>query len=244
MEKVTGKKVRYFVVQSNAVQIQAMRSGRLHVAAFNPGSIPLAVNCAGHMPFTTYANKDGEFGYEMEIITYPGSGIDKVEDIRSRKLAFTSSTSNSGFKAPSAILKAEFDMIAGRDFEPVFTGKHSNSIVGVANKDYEVAATGNPVIERMIKRGAIKADDFVSIYKSQTFPTAGFGYAHNLHPDLAQKVREAFSSFEWDKPDGSPTSVKALLNRGESQFVPITYKEHWAVIRTIDKANGVSYDCK
>src|SRR5215475_14803035 len=35
MEKVTGKRVVFFPVQSNAAEIEAMRSGRLHVAGFN-----------------------------------------------------------------------------------------------------------------------------------------------------------------------------------------------------------------
>ena len=107
MENVTGKKVQFFPVQSNAAQIEAMRAGRLHIAGFNTGSNPLAVACAGFRPFTIMAALDGSFGYEMEIITYPGSGIEKVEDIKGKSLAFTSETSNSGFKAPSAILKAE-----------------------------------------------------------------------------------------------------------------------------------------
>src|SRR5690349_23665624 len=47
MEKVTGKKVQFFPVQSNAAQLEAMRAGRLHVSGFNTGSNPLAVNCAG-----------------------------------------------------------------------------------------------------------------------------------------------------------------------------------------------------
>jgi phosphonate transport system substrate-binding protein len=79
---VTGKTMVFFPVQSNAAQIEAMRSGRLHISGFNTGSNPLAVNCAGFRPFTIMASKDGGFGYEMEIITYPGSGIEKVEDIK------------------------------------------------------------------------------------------------------------------------------------------------------------------
>ena len=35
MEEVTGKDVLFFPVQSNAAQIEAMRSGRLHIAGFN-----------------------------------------------------------------------------------------------------------------------------------------------------------------------------------------------------------------
>jgi phosphonate transport system substrate-binding protein len=137
-------------------------------------------------------------------------------------------------------------MIPERDYEPVFSGKHDNSIVGVANKDYEAASIANVIMFEMISRNVIKAEDVVSIYKSQTFPITAHGYVSNLHPDLAQKVREAYSSFEWAKPDGSPTSVKALYEKlgNFNKFQPISYKEHWAVIRMIDKANGVSYDCK
>ncbi len=245
MEKVTGKKVQFFPVQSNAAEIEAMRSGRLHIAGFNTGSNPLAVNCAGFVPFTIMASLDGSFGYEMEILTFPGSGIEKVEDIKGKTLAFTSPTSNSGFKAPSALLKAEFDMIPDRDFQTTFSGKHDNSILGVANKDYPAASIANSVKTRMIKRDVIKADQVKVIYKSQTFPTTGFGHAYNLKPDLAAKVREGFSTFPWDKPDGSPSSLKVEFSKSnEGQFIPITYKEHWNVIRTIDAANGVSYSCK
>ena len=142
------------------------------------------------------ASLDGNFGYEMEILTYPGSGIEAVEDIKGGQLAFTSPTSNSGFKAPSAILAADFDMIADRDFEPVYSGKHDNSILGVANKDYPAASIANSVLSRMVSRGVIEADQVISIYKSQTFPTTGFGTAHNLTPDLQASIRDAFFSFE------------------------------------------------
>ena len=240
LEKETGKKVLFFPVQNNAAQIEAMRSGRLHIAGFNTGSNPLAVNCAGFRPFTIMASKDGSFGYEMEIITYPGSGIEKVEDIKGKQLAFTSPTSNSGFKAPSAILKGDFDMLPDRDFEPVFSGKHDNSILGVANKDYPAASIANSVKFRMISRDVIKEDDVVTIYKSQTFPTTGFGVVYNLKPELQEKIRNAFFNFEWEG-----TTLQAEFEKSnEGQFLEMTYKEFWDVIRKIDTANGVSYACK
>ena len=240
MEEVTGKEVIFFPVQSNAAQIEAMRSGRLHIAGFNTGSNPLAVNCAGFNPFTIMASLDGNFGYEMEILTYPGSGIERVEDIKGGTLAFTSPTSNSGFKAPSAILKGDFDMIPDRDFTPAFSGKHDNSILGVANHDYPAASIANSVLSRMVSRGVIKAEDVISIYKSQTFPTTGFGVAHNLDPELAANIRKAFFTFDWE---GS--SLQAEFEKSnEGQFLEMTYQEFWDVIRKIDTANGVSYACE
>lgn len=237
MEDVTGKKVQFFPVQSNAAQIEAMRAGRLHVAGFNTGSNPLAVACAGFRPFTMMAAEDGSFGYEMEIISYPGSGINSPKDIKGNKLAFTSQTSNSGFKAPSAILKADFDLIPDRDFEPVFSGKHDNSVLGVANKDYKAAAVANSVMNRMIDRDVVKASQINSIYKSQTFPTTGYGVAYNLKPELQEKIKEAFFSFQWEG------SQLANEFQNEGQFLPISFKDHWDVIRKIDTANGVTYSC-
>ncbi len=240
LEAETGKDVVFFPVQSNAAQIEAMRSGRLHIAGFNTGSNPLAVNCAGFRPFTIMASLDGNFGYEMEIITYPGSGIEKVEDIKGKQLAFTSPTSNSGFKAPSAILKGDFDLLPERDFEPVFSGKHDNSILGVANKDYMAASIANSVKSRMISREVIKEDDVITIYKSQTFPTTGFGVVYNLNPELQDKIRNAFFSFEWEG-----TTLEAEFSKSnEGQFLEMTYQEFWEVIRKIDAANGVSYACE
>jgi phosphonate transport system substrate-binding protein len=240
MEKVTGKKIQFFPVQSNAAQIEAMRAGRLHIAGFNTGSNPIAVACAGFKPFATMASADDSFGYEMEIITYPGSGIEKVQDLKGNKLAFTQETSNSGYKAPSAILKAEYGLEARKDFEPVFSGKHDNSILGVANRDYPAAAVANSVMQRMIARGVVKADQIKSIYKSQTFPTTGYGVVYNLKPELQEKIKQAFFSFPWK---GSALAEE-FGKSGEAKFVPITFKKDWEIIRKIDAATNVSYDCK
>ena len=73
LEKATGKKTQFFAVQSNAAQVEAMRAGRLHIAGVASGSNPIAVNCAGFVPFATMTSHQGEFGYEMEIITHADS---------------------------------------------------------------------------------------------------------------------------------------------------------------------------
>jgi phosphonate transport system substrate-binding protein len=238
MEKVTGKKVVFFPVQSNAAQLEAMRSGRLHVAGVNAGGNALAVNCAGLVPFAMMASKDNSFGYEMEIIVPADSAIKKPEDLKGHKLGFSDATSNSGYKAPSAILKADFNLEAKRDYEPAFSGKHDNTILGVVNKDYEAGAVANSVLNRMIERKVFDPAKIRSIYKSQTFPTSGYGYAHNLDPKLVEKIKQAFFTFPWE---GS--TLQAEFKK-EGKFVPIDYKKDWAVLRKIDQATGVQYTCK
>ncbi len=239
MEKVTGKKVVFFSVQSNAAQLEAMRSGRLHIAGFNTGSNPIAVSCAGFVPFATMADKGKIVGYEMEIIVPADSDIKTPADIKGRSMAFTSPTSNSGFKAPSALLKTEFGIEPDKDFKAAFSGKHDNSILGVANKDYEAASIANSVLFRMLERGVVKQDQIRTIYRSQTFPTTGYGLAHNLHPELVAKIEQAFFTFDW-----KGTTLEEEFGRQADGFVRIVHKFDWDVIRKIDTTNGVSYDCK
>lgn len=239
LSETTGKRVQFFPVQSNAAQQEALRAGRLHVAGFNTGGVPVAVNCGGFRPFTIMASEDGSYGYEMEIITYPGSGIEQMEDLASRQLAFTSPTSNSGFRAPSALLRSEYGLEADEDFETAFSGSHDNSILGVVNKDYDAAAIANSVAHRMLARGVVEEGDYEIIYTSETFPTTAYGTAHNLHPELQEAIQQAFFSYDWEG-----TALESeFANSGESQFIPITYEEHWSVIRTIAEANNVTYDC-
>ena len=238
MSNVTGKKVKFFPVQSYAAQYEAMRSGRLHVAGVNTGGNPVAVSCAGLVPFAMMASKDGSYGYEMEIIVPANSAIGSPKDIKGKTLTFTSPTSNSGNKAPSALLKSEFGLVKDKDFKTNFSGKHDNSIMGIANNDYVVAPVANSVLKRMIDRKKVDPAKIRTIYKSQTFPTTGYGHAHNLHPEVAAKVKQAFFTFPWEGSDLQKEFKK------EGRFVGIHHKSDWAVIRKIDSANGVSYTCK
>jgi ABC-type phosphate/phosphonate transport system, periplasmic component len=110
--------------------------------------------------------------------------------------------------------------------------------MGVANKDYDAASIANEVMKRMVERKVVDPAKIRSIYKSETFPTTGYGYAYNLDPKLVEKIKDAFFSFPWE---GS--ALKAEF-KAEDRFIPITYKKDWSVIRKIDAATGVKYTCK
>lgn len=234
LAETTGKSVVFFPVQSNAAQLEAMRAGRLHVTGFNTGSVPLAVNICGFVPFAMMAFEDGDFGYEMEILVPESSPVQEMPELSGKAIAFTSPTSNSGYKAPVALLRDEFGMEAGVDYEFRFSGKHDNSILGVVNGDYDAAAVANVVLRQMLEREVVNPAHYRSIYRSATFPTTAYGYAYNLHPDLKEKIREAFFTFDW-------TDSGLAREFAEEQFIPVTYKEHWEVIRQIDRAQGVTY---
>ena len=63
----TGKKMVYFPVQSNAAQVEAMRSGRLHISGFSTGVVGFAVNLAGAIPFAMIGSEKGAGGIGVAL---------------------------------------------------------------------------------------------------------------------------------------------------------------------------------
>ncbi len=230
LEKITGKNVVFFPFQTNTAQLEAMRSGKLHIAGFNTGTVPLAVNSAGFHPIAVMGNSDSSFGYQMEIITFANSNIKRIEDIKNETLVLTSPSSNSGSKTPLSLLKNNYGLSPEKDFKIKYSGRHSNSILGIVKKQYKVAAIASSVRKRMIKRGEIRKEDIRIIYQSETFPTTGYGYVYNLKPALAKKVEEAFLTFQWIKKDGQATSLKKGFYTHD-KFISIDYKKTWKKVR-------------
>ncbi len=235
LSKKTGKKVKWYGAESYAAQVEAMRSGRLHVAGISTGPTVFGVNLAGYVPISIMCKGDGTFGYKLQLITHSKSDIRKVTDLKGRKVAHVTPSSNSGNQAPRALFK-NLGVVPDKDYKVIYSGKHDNSIMGVANRDYDAAPIASSVLNRMINKGVVKRDDLRIIWESQSFPTTSYGYAHNLRPDLAKKVVDAFLSFDW-----KGTELSKEFGKQADKFCPITFKEQWRPIRLIQKENNVVY---
>jgi phosphonate transport system substrate-binding protein len=235
LAKKTGKKVKWYGAESYAAQVEAMRSGRLHVAGISTGPTVFGVNLAGYVPVAIMGKADGRFGYRLQLITHKDSDIKKVSDMKGRKIAHVTPSSNSGNQAPRALFKS-MGVVPDKDYKVNYSGKHDNSIMGVANKDYDAAPVASSVLDRMHDKGVVNKKDLRVIWQSRLFPTTSYGFAHNLKPDLQKKITDAFLSFDW-----TGTALKKEFGKKSDKFIPITFKEHWADIRTIQETNGVKY---
>lgn len=234
LEKVTGRDVQFFAVQSNSAEVEAMRSGRLHIAGFSTGPTPFAVNLAGAVPFAIMGSEDGRFGYTLQVYTRKDSGINSMADLKGKRVAHTSPTSNSGNLAPRALFPDQ-GIVPDEDYEVLYSGSHDQSMLGVVAGDYDAAPVASEVVERMAARGLYDPDEVKIIYESKPFPTTSYTYAHNLKPELVEKIKEAFFTFNLE---GTALGEEF---EGVSKFIPIEYKRDWEVIRQIQKANGVEY---
>jgi len=230
----TGKRVIYYPVQSNTAEIEAMRSGRLHVAGFSTGPTGFAVNLAGAVPFAAKGTEQGPQGYHLISLVKAGSPYQKLSDLKGKRVAHTAPSSNSGHLAPLVLYPPE-GLKPNEDYRPLMSGGHDKSALGVLSGDYDMAGVASDVFERMVTRGTVKLADYRIIYKSPIFPTSSFAHAHDLKPDLAKKLTDCFFAFRF------PEAMQKEFN-GDDRFFPITYRETWKVVREIAEGSGTPYN--
>ena len=234
LEAKTGKKVIYYSVHSNSAEVEAMRSGRLHIAGFSTGPTCFAVNLAGYVPIAVKGYEKEFQGYRLIVVTKADSPVNSLADLKGKKVAHSAPSSNSGHLAPLALFPRE-GVTPGKDYQIVFSGKHDQSVLGVGYGDYDAACVASDVFKRMADAGRIKAEEYKIIWQSSIFPTSSFGLAHDLHPDLAQQIKDAFFEYRF-----TPEMQKTF--GGADRFFPITYKDDWAMIALIAKAAGDTFD--
>jgi len=234
LSQAVGRPVEYVPFRSPEDELRALQEGALHVAGINTGNIPTAVNQCGFVPICGLATEKGMASYKMLIIVPADSPIQKLHDLAGRELALTEPGSNSGFKSPLVLLDRDNNLKPGRDFQIRYSGGHDASIEGIANKTFQAAAVASDILTRAMSEEPprIRKEQFRTIYESENFPTAGFGYVWNLSPELAAKVKDAFFKFEW-----KGTGVeKEFAGSQQTKFVPVNFKDDFALVRRIDDA--------
>lgn len=233
LSECVDRKVVFYQVQSNAAEIEAMRSNRLHVGGFSTGPTNFAVNLAGAVPFAVKGTADGFQGYNLILIVKKDSPFQKLTDLKGKKVAHTSPSSNSGNMAPIALFPDE-GLVPGKDYKFLYSGKHDQSIMGVNSGDYDAAAVASDVFHRMAERGQVNEDDFRILYTSEKFPTSSFSYAYDLEPKFRDQMLKCFYDYRF------PAEMKEAFD-GADRFYPVTYKKDWAIVRNVAKAGGESF---
>lgn len=223
LESCLQRRVLYYPLQSSEAEIEAMRRGHLHVSGFAAGTTIAAVNRAGAIPFAGRGNKNGLINTKMIVIVRADSPYYKLSDLKDRRIAHVSNTSNSGHLAAMKDFPKK-GLIPNQDYQPLFSGKHDRSIVGIQSGDYDAAVIASEVLERMSNRKMMDISRFRIIYESEAQPTSAFSYVYNLAPELQEKLKSCFYSYSF-----SDNMRKAFYK--SDRFLPLDYENNWSSAR-------------
>lgn len=225
----TGREVSYIHYTTVEGQLAALKKGELHIAGLNTGIVPVAVQRDGFVPLCTFGREDGSYGYTMQLLVPADSPIKNVEDVRGHKVTLTRPDSNSGCKALLMLLDQKA-LRPDRDYTWGFSLGHEESIKGVASKEYEAAPVASDILQRMVEKGEVDANQVRKIYESERFPPATIGYVYNLSPGLRAAIREALLGFGL-----TGTGLEGEFGADATKLVPVDYKNDWANARRIDQ---------
>lgn len=241
MTSCLGRPLRFLQVHSSAATVEAMRSGRIQISLLSAGDTPFAVNVAGAVPFAIHGNVVKQQGkdvpqltaYHLVLVTRADSAFQKPADLKGKRIAHVSPSSNSGNLAPRALFPA-VGLTPDKDYKVLYSGKHDNSIAGVVNGDYDAAAVADDVLIRMIQRGAVKEGALRTLFKSAPFPAGSLAYAHDLAPELVRQIEACTFQFRF------PPDLVASF-RGPDRFVPLNYKRDFEPVRKVAEASGEAF---
>ncbi len=226
------KDVELYPPAREGAVMEAQRNGVVHIGQYATGSTMYAVNFAGGIPFAGKGRESAgrTDGYTLKLIVRADSLAKKPIDLKGKKVAHTSQSSNSGNLAPRALFP-DLGLKPDTDYKVEFSGGHDKSIMGVKLGLYDAAAVASDVMERLIAKGDIKASDFHVVYESTPFPTDAFTMSHNLDSKLQVQIRKCFADFRF------PEMMSKQLE-GTNRFYPMDYSKDWEVVRVIAKASG------
>ncbi|MEA2780824.1 MAG: phosphonate transport system substrate-binding protein [Rhodospirillaceae bacterium] len=168
-EKI-GCEVQVFVTTNYNAEIEAMRNGKLEIGQFGPLGYVLAHEVAKAEAVATLADKSGTPStYWASIVTWPGSGIKTMEDLRGHSFAFSDPASTSGHLFPAyAMRKAGLD--PNSDVKGIYAGSHTAAFEAIRNHKVQAGELNSQQVESATQRGAYKEGDVVFLWKSEPIP--------------------------------------------------------------------------
>lgn len=217
-----------------AAVIEAMHSGHVQFASVGPAAYALARKIMGEdiAPVAITLDNEGNKGYYSIITVRADSPYQTLADVKGKSLAFADPNSASGYQVPSYYLAQELGMPADAYFSPVaFSGGHEQSIIGLVNGTFEVAAThwrneesGN--VQTMEKKGLIPKGSVRIIWKSPVIPNTPVMMLTTLPQELQDAFRTALFAF----PTKDPEAFKTYTNGTSSGYVETKHEDYLDLI--------------
>ena len=237
MEKLTGKKIQFYMPTSYASVVEGLLSKFVDVAVLGPYSYVIANSKDKSIEvFATYAKRPGHMqeegpGYRGVLISKRGSKFTSIDSLKGSTLGLTDPGSTSGNLMP----RVAFTKVIGKDLEKffgkvVYTGSHELSSVAVVKGKVDAAFVATHRFDNVVNKGEASLDGVNILWKSDPIPQDPFVYRNTLCENIKAKIRETFLDLK-----GQPGAKKFLDNVKSNKFVKMS-SDDYNIIRDLKKA--------
>jgi phosphonate transport system substrate-binding protein len=240
MEEALGVPVKLFTPADYDGVIQGLLGGTLDYAWLGASSYakiyltdPEAVQV-----MLTKQNLDGSTGYYSIGFTRADTGITSMDDAKGKVFAFADPNSTSGFLVPGAELTAKYGTLEEYFSEVKMSGGHEQTIVGVANGDFDAGVSwadglGNwedgynsGAFRKAADAGLVDMANLVEIWRSELIPEGPMVVRAALPQDVKDKVT-ALTADLWETDAECAYAVAA----GDAKdFIPVEHSAYEGVL--------------
>ncbi len=186
----------------------------------------------------TKQNLDGSTGYFSIGFTRKDTGITSMDDAKGKVFAFADPNSTSGYLVPGAELTAKYGKLEDYFAEVKMSGGHEQTIVGVANGDFDAGVSwadglGNwedgynsGAFRKAADAGVVDMNNIVEIWRSAMIPEGPMVVRKALPQDVKDKVT-ALTADLWETDAECAYSLAA----GDAKdFIPVEHSAYDGVL--------------
>lgn len=186
----------------------------------------------------TKQNMDGSTGYYSIAFARTDSGIKTLEDAKGKKFAFAEPNSTSGYLVPGAEMVAKFGPLDQYFSEVRFSGGHEQSIVGVANGDFDAAVAwadglgewedgyNSGAFRKSADAGLVNMNDIQEIWRSALIPEGPMV----LRKALPQDVKDKVIKLTADLHETNKECAYGVAAGEAKDFVPVTHEAYIGIV--------------
>jgi phosphonate transport system substrate-binding protein len=189
LTKETGEKVTIVVTKDFATYKDALQTGQFDLGFSNPIIYVQLKQRTALVPLALSAEKKAGTRFRGLIIARKDSGIEKVQDLKGKKLIFVDEDSAAGYIFQMLLLsKAGMDV--NKDFTRLpFAKKHDNVTMAVYNKAADAGGIREDDLDKMKDKVDLSAIRIVAY--TDYFPNWPVYATPKLNKNIADKIRVA-----------------------------------------------------
>lgn len=229
LERETGYYFETAIPTSYIAVVEAFGTDRADIAIINSFSYLLAHEKYGANAVLRVIRTGNQAYYRGQIIVRTDSGIERLEDLNGKSIAYVDASSASGYILPSALLRKK-GIKPGRE---TFAMKHDNVVIMVYQKQVDAGATfyspphpvtGEPLDARSrVKKQYPDVFEKIKILAlTDSLPNDPVVFRKGMPPIMVQKIKNALLKFanseEGKKIMPEIYSMEGLIETNDSDY--------------------------
>jgi phosphonate transport system substrate-binding protein len=205
-----GCKIQLYVATSYNAEIEAMRNNKLEFGQFGPLGYVLAHQVAHAEAVASFAGADGKPAtYYASIVTWPGSGIKSLADVKGRSFAYADPASTSGHLFPAyGLRKSGVDPDNG--VKAIYAGSHTASFEALRNHKVNAGELNSEQIASAKAHNEYDPSAFITLWQSEPIPLDPLAIRGDLPADFKARLAKVLSTL--DLHELSPEDQKFLAS--------------------------------